>query len=153
MEKALWRRWARYSAPSAGPGQMIARLARLTPARLTEKAALMDFLQHEITHILAAIQGFEITPWKLVGLVGALMFTSRWFVQMYYTRKLKRVVMPLAFWWLSVIGSALQLSYFIVGKNDSVGIVANFFPAFVSVYNLIVHMREVKSRRVVESEV
>lgn len=113
----------------------------------------MEFLQHELSHLLHAIRGFEITPWKLVGLIGALMFTSRWFVQMYYTRKLKRVVMPLAFWWLSVIGSVLQLSYFIVGKNDSVGIVANFFPAFVSVYNLVMHMREVKSRKLVESEV
>jgi lipid-A-disaccharide synthase-like uncharacterized protein len=113
----------------------------------------MEFLQHEFNHIAAALQAFEITPWKLVGLIGALMFTSRWFVQMYYTRKLKRVVMPLAFWWLSVIGSALQLGYFIFGKNDSVGIIANFFPAFVSVYNLVVHMREVKRRDVVESEV
>ncbi len=113
----------------------------------------MEFLQHEFNHIVAALRGFEVTPWKLVGLIGSLMFTSRWFVQMYYTRKLKRVVMPLSFWWLSVIGSALLLSYFIVGKNDSVGILSNFFPAFVSVYNLIVHMREVKRRGVVESEV
>jgi lipid-A-disaccharide synthase-like uncharacterized protein len=28
-----------------------------------------------------------------------------------------------------------------VGKNDSVGILSNFFPVFVSVYNLIVHLR------------
>ncbi|TAM63374.1 MAG: lipid A biosynthesis acyltransferase [Rhodanobacter sp.] len=114
----------------------------------------MDFLQHELNHILAALHGFELTPWKAVGLTGSLLFTSRWFVQMYYTRKLKRVVMPLAFWWLSVCGSALLLAYFIIGKNDSVGILQNFFPVFVSVYNLIVHMRDVKRRRVVvESEV
>jgi lipid-A-disaccharide synthase-like uncharacterized protein len=113
----------------------------------------MEHLQHELDHVLAALQGFELTPWKAVGLLGSLMFTSRWFVQMYYTRKLKRVVMPLAFWWLSVCGSALLLAYFIVGKNDSVGILSNFFPAFVSIYNLVVHMREVKRRRVVESEV
>jgi len=127
------------------------RLGKLP--RLTDEAAPMEFLQHEFNHIVAALHGFEITPWKTVGLIGSLMFTSRWFVQMYYTRKLKRVVMPLSFWWLSVIGSALLLSYFIVGKNDSVGILSNFFPAFVSVYNLIVHMREVKRRGVVESEV
>ena len=120
---------------------------------LTEEADAMDFLQHELTHIAAALRGFEMTPWKIVGWIGSLMFTSRWFVQMYYTRKLKRVVMPLAFWWLSVCGSVLLLSYFIVGKNDSVGILSNFFPAFVSVYNLVVHMREVKRRNVVESEV
>ena len=71
-----------------------------------------------------------------MGFAGTLMFTSRWFVQLYYTRKYKRVVMPLAFWWLSVCGSVLLLAYFIFGKNDSVGILSNFFPVFVSVYNL-----------------
>jgi lipid-A-disaccharide synthase-like uncharacterized protein len=40
-----------------------------------------------------------------------------------------------------VIGSALLLAYFTVGKNDSVGILSNFFPVFVSVYNLVVHLR------------
>ncbi|WP_267224037.1 lipid-A-disaccharide synthase N-terminal domain-containing protein [Dyella silvae] len=113
----------------------------------------MDFLQHELSHVLSSLRNFELTPWKAVGFLGSVMFTSRWFVQVYYTRKLKRVVMPLSFWWLSVIGSALLLSYFIFGKNDSVGILSNFFPAFVSIYNLVVHMREVKSRSLVESEV
>ena len=105
----------------------------------------MDLLQHELHRILAALQGFELTPWKAVGLLGSLMFTSRWFVQLYYTRKHKRVVMPLAFWWLSVIGSSLLLAYFVVGKNDSVGIISNFFPAFVSIYNLVVHLRHHKN--------
>ncbi|WP_232821140.1 lipid-A-disaccharide synthase N-terminal domain-containing protein [Dyella sp. C11] len=106
-----------------------------------------------MNHVLQALHNFEFTPWKIVGFLGSVMFTSRWFVQLYYTRKLKRVVMPLSFWWLSVIGSALLLSYFIFGKNDSVGILSNFFPSFVSVYNLVVHMREMKRRELVESEV
>jgi lipid-A-disaccharide synthase-like uncharacterized protein len=113
----------------------------------------MDFIQHEWQHILSAISGFAITPWKAVGLLGSVMFTSRWFVQLYYTRKLGRVVMPLSFWWLSVLGSILLLAYFIVGKNDSVGILSNFFPTFVSVYNLYVHMRDMKRRRQVVNEV
>jgi lipid-A-disaccharide synthase-like uncharacterized protein len=113
----------------------------------------MDLQPHHLPHILDSLRNFELTPWKTVGFLGSVMFTSRWFVQLYYTRKLKRVVMPLSFWWLSVIGSALLLSYFIFGKNDSVGILSNFFPAFVSIYNLVVHMREVKRRDLVESEV
>ncbi|HWU78352.1 MAG TPA: lipid-A-disaccharide synthase N-terminal domain-containing protein [Rhodanobacter sp.] len=105
----------------------------------------MDFFSSQLTHILHALQGFELTPWKMVGFAGTLMFTSRWFVQLYYTRKYKRVVMPLAFWWLSVCGSVLLLAYFIFGKNDSVGILSNFFPVFVSVYNLFVHLRHHKN--------
>ena len=105
----------------------------------------MDFLSTQFIHILQALRQFELTPWKVVGLLGSVMFTSRWFVQLYYTRKLKRVVMPLSFWWLSVCGSALLLAYFVIGKNDSVGIISNFFPAFVSVYNLVVHLRHRKN--------
>ncbi len=105
----------------------------------------MEFLSVHLAGIFRALQQFELTPWKVVGLLGSVMFTSRWFVQLYYTRKLKRVVMPLAFWWLSVCGSALLLAYFVIGKNDSVGIISNFFPAFVSVYNLVVHLRHRKN--------
>jgi len=101
----------------------------------------MDYLSGQFLLILHALQNFELTPWKAVGLLGSLLFTSRWFVQLYYTRKLGRVVMPLAFWWLSVAGSAMLLAYFVVGKNDSIGIISNFFPAFVSIYNLVVHLR------------
>jgi lipid-A-disaccharide synthase-like uncharacterized protein len=105
----------------------------------------MELFNIHLASILRALQQFELTPWKAVGLLGSVMFTSRWFVQLYYTRKLKRVVMPLAFWWLSVSGSVLLLAYFIVGKNDSVGILSNFFPVFVSIYNLIVHLRHRKN--------
>ncbi|MEP7186333.1 MAG: lipid-A-disaccharide synthase N-terminal domain-containing protein [Rhodanobacter sp.] len=105
----------------------------------------MVFLSAPMGHVFAALQQFELTPWKMVGFAGTLMFTSRWFVQLYYTRKYKRVVMPLAFWWLSVFGSILLLAYFIFGKNDSVGILSNFFPVFVSVYNLFVHLRHHKN--------
>src|SRR5699024_7937707 len=94
--------------------------------------------------IVNALLTFEFTPWKIVGFAGMGLFTSRWFVQLYATRKQKRVVMPEAFWWLSVSGSVLLLSYWIFGKNDSVGILQNLFPAFVSVYNLVIHARHRK---------
>jgi lipid-A-disaccharide synthase-like uncharacterized protein len=105
----------------------------------------MDPVSTHFAAIVHALQQFQLTPWKMVGFAGTLLFTSRWFVQLYYTRKYKRVVMPLAFWWLSVGGSILLLAYFTVGKNDSVGIISNFFPVFVSVYNLIVHLRHRKN--------
>lgn len=99
-------------------------------------------MHFDLSHILHALENFQITPWKAVGYLGTFMFTGRWFVQLYYTRKYKRVVMPLSFWWMSVSGSALLLAYFVFGKNDSVGILSNFFPVFVSVYNLVTHMRQ-----------
>ncbi len=95
-----------------------------------------------IQELLRKLLEFELTPWKAVGLAGSFLFASRWFVQVYYTRKMQRVVMPLAFWLLSVAGSLMMLSYFVLGKNDSVGIVSTLFPAFVSIYNLGMHVRQ-----------
>jgi len=85
--------------------------------------------------------GVTITPWKLVGYVGVFLFAGRWFVQLYATKKLRRVVMPLSFWWLSITGSVLLLTYFTFGKNDSVGVMSNLFPLFVALYNLYLDFR------------
>src|SRR5438445_11572359 len=94
-----------------------------------------------MNEVLFHIHNLGVTPWKLIGYIGTFLFTARWFVQMYATKKLKRVTVPMAFWYLSVFGSMLTLTYFIWGKNDSVGIIGNAFPMFVSVYNVIIHMR------------
>jgi lipid-A-disaccharide synthase-like uncharacterized protein len=77
-----------------------------------------------------------ITPWKLIGYVGVFLFAGRWFVQFFASRAAGRVVMPRMFWYMSLSGSILVLSYFTLGKNDSVGIISNLFPAFVAGYNL-----------------
>lgn len=94
-----------------------------------------------MNEVLFNIHLIGVTPWKLIGYLGVFLFTSRWFVQLYATRKMGRVHMPLAFWWLSVFGSILLLGYFTFGKNDSVGVLANLFPAFVATYNLVVELR------------
>lgn len=81
---------------------------------------------------------------KIIGFTGMFLFTSRWFVQLAASQKAKRVMMPRAFWYLSLAGSVLLVSYFVFGKNDSVGILSNLFPMFVAGYNLfldITHRR------------
>jgi lipid-A-disaccharide synthase-like uncharacterized protein len=77
-----------------------------------------------------------ITPLKMIGLAGAFLFSSRWFVQLYASRKNGKPTVPRSFWYLSVVGSFCTLSYFIFGKTDSVGILQNLFPAFIAVYNV-----------------
>lgn len=91
--------------------------------------------------VLLVLYGLTITPWKLIGLLGACLFTARWFVQLYATKRLRRVVMPMGFWYLSIVGSVMTLAYFIWGKNDSVGILSNLFPMGIAVYNLMMDIR------------
>ena len=90
---------------------------------------------------IATFLGIVITPWKLVGYLGVALFTGRWFVQMAASRARGRPIVPLLFWYLSMAGSALCLAYFIFGKNDSVGILANAFPFTVALYNLRLALR------------
>jgi lipid-A-disaccharide synthase-like uncharacterized protein len=77
-----------------------------------------------------------ITPWKLIGYLGVILFTGRWFVQLWASRRSRKVVMPRLFWYMSITGSLMLLSYFVFGKNDSVGIMSNLFPLMIASYNL-----------------
>jgi len=40
----------------------------------------------------------------------------------------------------------LLLSYFTFGKNDSVGVLSNLFPAGVAAYNLVLDLKHKKAR-------
>jgi lipid-A-disaccharide synthase-like uncharacterized protein len=85
-----------------------------------------------------------LTPWKVIGVVGALMFAARWFVQAWASKKAGKSVVPLTFWAMSIGGSALTLAYFVFGKNDAVGIIQNISPFFLALYNVRL---ELKRRR------
>ena len=80
--------------------------------------------------------GIRVTAWKLVGYTGVFLFTSRWFLQLWASKRAGRPMIPRLFWILSMAGSLLCLLYFIFGKNDSVGILAYLFPCGVAGYNL-----------------
>lgn len=80
-------------------------------------------------------------PWKIVGYFGVLMFAGRWLPQLLASKKAKQVKMPRIFWVMSVLGSLSLLSYFTLGKTDSVGVLANLFPSFVGLYNLFLDLK------------
>src|SRR5262245_8169207 len=78
--------------------------------------------------------------WKVVGWTGNLVFFSRFVVQWYATEKLKRVVVPVAFWWLSLVGSLLLLA-FALHEGGSVFIFAYLFTWIPYIRNLVIHHR------------
>ena len=57
----------------------------------------------------------EVNPvdalWLTVGLLGQLMFTARFLVQWWASEKAGRSVVPLAFWYFSILGSLIVLAY------------------------------------------
>ena len=85
--------------------------------------------------------GIHMSPWTLIGLVGALMFGGRWLVQFIASKRYGKPVIPRLFWYMSIVGSVMTLSYFIFGKNDSVGILQNLFPTFTACYSLYLDIR------------
>jgi lipid-A-disaccharide synthase-like uncharacterized protein len=89
--------------------------------------------------------GMHVTPWKLIGYTGALMFGGRWLVQFVATRRARRPVIPRLFWYMSLVGSVMTLSYFLFSsKQDSVGVLQNLFPAFTAAYSLWLDIRAAK---------
>ncbi len=85
--------------------------------------------------------GIEWSVWKVVGWAGNAIFFSRFFVQWYATEKRKQVVVPTAFWWLSLAGSLLLLSYAVFHERDSVFIFAYAFTWIPYIRNLVIHRR------------
>ena len=90
---------------------------------------------------LFQILNVVVTPWKLIGYLGVLLFAGRWVVQVVATRRRGRPVIPALFWVMSIGGSALLCAYFIWGKNDSVGLISNLFPMGVAMFNLAMERR------------
>lgn len=81
--------------------------------------------------------GVVITPWKIIGILGAMMFGARWVVQFLAARRAGRPVIPRLFWYMSLAGSLMALSYFLFSdKQDVVGVLQNLLPAFTATYSL-----------------
>jgi lipid-A-disaccharide synthase-like uncharacterized protein len=86
--------------------------------------------------------GLHLTPWKLIGLTGALMFGLRWLVQLIASHRARRPVIPRLFWVMSLTGSLMALSYFLFSaKQDVVGVLQNLLPAFTAAYSLFLDIR------------
>ena len=74
-------------------------------------------------------------PWVVVGFLGQAVFSARFLVQWFQSERAGRSIMPLAFWWLSLLGSTLLLIYS-VHKRDLVFTLGQFSGLFVYSRNL-----------------
>ncbi len=105
---------------------------------------MMDWLTQLFWHHDKFL-GVEWHFWKVIGWAGNVLFSSRFFVQWWATEKHKRVVVPTAFWWLSLAGSGCLLAYGL-WRQDSVFIFAYVFTWIPYVRNLIINRRAVRAQ-------
>ena len=73
--------------------------------------------------------------WYVVGFAGQLMFSSRFLVQWLASERSRRVVIPVAFWYLSLLGGAALLAY-AVHKRDPVFAVGQLAGLLIYARNL-----------------
>jgi lipid-A-disaccharide synthase-like uncharacterized protein len=91
--------------------------------------------------------GIQWSVLEVVGWLGNAVFCSRFFVQWYATERRKQVVVPALFWWLSLAGSLLLLSYAVLDKKGPVIIFAYAFTWIPYIRNLVIHHRHENLRR------
>jgi lipid-A-disaccharide synthase-like uncharacterized protein len=79
--------------------------------------------------------------WLTIGFIGQAMFTMRFVVQWLASEKRKKSVIPVAFWFFSVAGGLILLSYAIYRK-DPVFILGQSFGILVYSRNLYLIYKE-----------
>ena len=55
--------------------------------------------------------------WLLVGLIGQLFFSARFIIQWIYSEINKKSIIPVAFWFFSILGGVTLLAYAIHRKD------------------------------------
>lgn len=73
--------------------------------------------------------------WISIGFIGQFLFASRFIVQWIVTEKNKKSTIPIQFWYLSIFGGLILLSYAIYRK-DPVIITGQLFGILVYARNL-----------------
>ncbi|WP_457573006.1 lipid-A-disaccharide synthase N-terminal domain-containing protein [Desulfolithobacter sp.] len=75
------------------------------------------------------------TVWIGIGLTGQFFFTMRFIIQWIATEKSKKSVVPELFWYFSIAGSLVLLSY-AIHRRDPVFILGQSMGSFIYLRNL-----------------
>ena len=74
--------------------------------------------------------------WLAIGFLGQFLFSARFLVQWLVSEKRRQSVTPVAFWYFSLAGGVILLSY-AIHKRDTVFIVGQATGLLVYVRNLM----------------
>jgi lipid-A-disaccharide synthase-like uncharacterized protein len=73
--------------------------------------------------------------WIALGLLAQLIFSARFVVQWIASERAKESVVPLSFWYLSLVGAVLLLAY-AIHRRDPVFILGQSTGSFIYLRNL-----------------
>lgn len=73
--------------------------------------------------------------WVVIGLLGQALFTGRMLIQWLASERKGRSTVPVAFWWMSLIGASMLLAYFI-WRKDIVGVLGQGLGWMIYLRNL-----------------
>jgi lipid-A-disaccharide synthase-like uncharacterized protein len=81
------------------------------------------------------MQSGETLIWIIIGFTGQALFSARFIVQWLASERLKRSIIPTAFWYFSLAGGVTLLSY-AIHKQDPVFIAGQGLGLIVYLRNL-----------------
>jgi len=82
--------------------------------------------------------------WLIFGFIGQFMFFMRFLVQWLVSEKRGESVIPIAFWYFSILGSIIVLSY-AIHKLDPVFIVGQSVASIVYIRNIMLVYKKKRS--------
>ena len=85
----------------------------------------------------------KATIWLIIGFAGQACFFSRFLVQWLVSEQQKKSVIPTAFWYFSIFGGVILLSYALY-RRDPVFILGQSTGLFIYLRNLYFIKQEVR---------
>ena len=151
---ALRRQVARQQQRIAGlEARLTAAATEGTIGTFDDSAAVADSIWDKVLAKLDKMAPTSVSGWVwfVIGFGGEFIFFLRFVVQWWASERKKRTVVPMAFWHLSLIGTALVLAYALF-RIDPVFILAYSLNIFLYVRNQMIARREPDRAVVMEQE-
>jgi len=102
----------------------------------SDSGFLAPFLSHLVPWLY-----MDSFYWTIVGYVASILFSARFVIQWYLSEKHKQIIIPASFWYLSLVGSILQLIY--LCHVDKAPLILSYVCLpFINARSLIIHLRE-----------
>lgn len=83
----------------------------------------------------------HVNGWVLFGILGQMLFGSRFLVQWLASERRKESTIPVAFWYLSLLGGVMLFAYAFWYRQDIVFTIGQSAGVFIYVRNLMLIRR------------